>query len=439
MQHFWDTCKKELERHIDPHNFISHIEPITISAITDNEVTLMVSSAFSQGWIERNHLRDITEAVNRNAGGERKICFIVSAAQAKEARTPIPVKTKQRKAAAPIRLNPLYTFPSFVRGKSNEFAFASSMQAALNPGTKYNPLYLYGGVGLGKTHLLQSISRFILDKHPDWNVLYLSSDQFVTQMISRMQKGQMEEFRNTFRNLDVLLIDDIQFIAGKPATQEEFFHTFNELFHAGKQIVITSDQFPKDIKKLEDRLRSRFASGLIADIQPPDLETKIAIIRTKAEINGYKLPEDVIHFLAETIKSNIRELEGCMARVVAFSSLKGVPIDIVLARDVLHDVYSNAQKHIGIPQIQKTVTEYFGLKPNDLKSKNRSRNLAVPRQIAMYLCREITDESLPQIGKVFGGRDHSTVIHAHQKIKKEVETNTKIYSDITAVKKMLEL
>ena len=438
MHHFWDACKKDLERRIDPHNFISHIAPITISATTDDEVTLMVPSAFSQGWIERNVLGEIAEAIGRVAGGGRKINFVVSAPRAKEVRPPVQVKAKQRKVAS-VRLNPLYTFKTFVCGKSNEFAYASSLQAALNPGTKYNPLYIYGGVGLGKTHLLQSISQFILDKHPDWSVLYLSSDQFVTQMISRMQKGQMEEFRNTFRNLDVLLIDDIQFIAGKPATQEEFFHTFNELFHAGKQIVITSDQFPKDIKKLEDRLRSRFASGLIADIQPPDLETKIAIIRTKAEANGYNLPEDVIHFLAETIKSNIRELEGCMARVVAFSSLKGVPIDLVLARDVLHDVYSNAQKHIGIPQIQKTVTEYFGLKPNDLKSKNRSRNLSVPRQIAMYLCREITDESLPQIGKVFGGRDHSTVIHAHQKIKKEVETNTKIYSDINAVKKMLEL
>ncbi len=438
MHTFWAGCKKELERLIDAHNFISHIEPITVASITDDEIVLQVPSEFSQGWIERNHLADLTGVISRHAGAGRRIRFQVAAARPREVRAPVPVKAK-RKSVPGARLNPLYTFDTFVRGKSNEFAYASSLQSAMNPGSKYNPLYIYGGVGLGKTHLLQSISQYILAKHPEWNVLYLSSDQFVNQLISRMQKGQMEEFRATFRNLDALLIDDIQFIAGKERTMEEFFHTFNELFHAGKQIVITSDQFPKDIKKLEDRLKSRFASGLIADIQPPDIETKIAIIRTKTEANNYKLSDEVIQFLAETVKSNIRELEGCMARVVAFSSLKGVPVDLALARDVLHDVYSNAQKHIDIQTIQKAVTEHFGLKPNDLKSKNRSRNLAVPRQIAMFLCREITDDSLPQIGKFFGGRDHSTVIHAHQKIKKEIETNTKIYSDIAAIKKTLEL
>lgn len=438
MNNFWESCKVELKGKIDPHNFISHIAPSSISSMSPDEIVIAVPSAFTQDWIEKHHLKEVVEVVERITTGRPKIKFLVSRTGPREVRAPAPM-VRHKKKTADTRLNSLYTFDTFVRGKSNEFAHASAISCAKNPGAKYNPLYLYGGVGLGKTHLLQSIGRHILDANPSANVMYLSSDQFVNQLISRMQKGQMELFRETFRNLDVLLVDDIQFIAGKERTQEEFFHTFNELFHTGKQIVVTSDQFPKDIKKLEDRLKSRFASGLIADIQPPDFETKMAIIRTKAEINRYDIPSDVIQFLAETVKSNVRELEGCLARVVAFSSLKGVAVNLQLAREVLYDVYTASNKSIDIQQIQKAVTEYFSLKPNDLKSKNRSRNLAVPRQIAMFLCREITDESLPQIGRFFGGRDHSTVIHGHQKIKKELESNTRIYSDVAAIKKALEV
>ena len=254
-----------------------------------------------------------------------------------------------------------------------------------------------------------------------------------------MQKGQMDNFRKKFRGVDVLLVDDIQFIAGKERTQEEFFHTFNSLFELGKQIVVSSDQFPKDIKKLEERLKSRFEWGLIADIQPADLETKMAIIRKKATSNGYNIPTDVTEFLARAIKSNIRELEGCLARVVAYSSLSGKPIDLALAKETLEGVYSDARGQIDIAQIQKAIIKYFNLKPTDLKSKNRSKKIVVPRQLAMYLCRKYTEESLPQIGKFFGGRDHSTVIHATRKIKHDIEINTKLYNDLKAIEKILNL
>ncbi|MBI5178357.1 MAG: chromosomal replication initiator protein DnaA [Nitrospinae bacterium] len=438
MTSFWDDCKKELEKRIDPHNFLSYIQPVSALEMKDGELSLRVPSMFFADWIEKHYLDSIREVMGLQGRAETKVKFVVDAQKPKvEVRAPAVVKHKKK--ALPALFKPQYSFDSFVVGKSNEFAYASALQCAKKPGTQYNPLYLYGGVGLGKTHLVQSIGRHILEQNPDAKVMYLSSDQWVNQLISRIQKGQMEEFRNTFRNLDVLLVDDIQFIAGKERTQEEFFHTFNELHHAGKQIVISSDQFPKDIKKLEDRLKSRFASGLIADIQPADLETKIAIINKKAATNGYAIPPDVAEFLAETIKSNIRELEGCMARVVAMASLTGKPIDLAIARETLEGVYANEKKNVDTPMIQRAVIDHFSLKPTDLKSKGRARNIVIPRQLAMFLCREYTEESLPHIGKAFGGRDHSTVIHAHQKIKKEIETNTRLYKDLTEIKKKLDL
>ncbi len=439
MNLLWEECKQELAKSIDSHNFVSYIQPTTALDMQDGELSILVPSAFFADWIEKNYMKAIREVLVAKAGPEVRVKFVVDPQKPKvEVRAPAPV-ARHKKKALPPQFKPQYSFDSFVVGKSNEFAYSSALTCAKNPGSKYNPLYLYGGVGLGKTHLVQSIGKYILEQNPDARVLYISSDQWVNQLISKIQKGQMDEFRNTFRNLDVLLVDDIQFIAGKERTQEEFFHTFNELFHAEKQIVISSDQFPKDIKKLEDRLKSRFASGLIADIQAADLETKIAIINQKSSANGYTIPQDVAQFLAETIKSNIRELEGCMARVVAVASLTGRPIDLTLAKETLEGVYSEEKKHIDTPRIQKAVMEYYSLRPNDLKSKNRSRNLVIPRQLAMYLCREITDDSLPQIGKAFGGRDHSTVLHSHQKVKKDLESNTKLYKDLTAIKRMLEL
>ncbi|MBI3793879.1 MAG: chromosomal replication initiator protein DnaA [Nitrospinae bacterium] len=438
MQTFWDDCKKELEKRIDHHNFISYIAPTKMTDSKEGEISLLVPSTFFADWIEKHYLQSIREVIGTKTGSDPKIKFVVDAKKPEPAaNNPAPAKGKKRQVSNQFK--PQYSFDTFVVGKSNEFANASALACAKNPGTKYNPLYLYGGVGLGKTHLVQSMGRMILENNPDAKVLYISSDNWVNQMISKIKNNQMEEFRATFRKVDVLLVDDVQFFGGKAATQEEFFHTFNELFHEGKQIVITSDQFPKDIKGLEDRLKSRFASGLIADIQPADVETKVAIINKKSSANGHVIPQEVAFFLAETIRSNIRELEGSMARVIAVASITGRPIDLALAKETLDGVYSEEKKHIGVTQIQKAVTEYYSLKPNDLKAKSRRRNLVIPRQLAMYICRDVTEDSLPTIGKAFGGRDHSTVIHAFQKVKKDLETNTKLYKDLTAIKKILEI
>ena len=438
----WDACKKELEKKIDPHSFISYIEPTKQIKYDNGELSILVPSRFLVDWLEKYYLETIGKALKKVMDSDTSITFVVDSARPKEVRTPAPaMKQKQRPRSPAIvtRFISKYSFDSFVVGSCNEFAHASSTTCANNPGSKYNPLFLYGGVGLGKTHLMQSIGHHIQKKNKNATVLYLSSEQFVNQMISSMQKGQMDNFRKKFRGVDVLLVDDIQFIAGKERTQEEFFHTFNSLFELGKQIVVSSDQFPKDIKKLEERLKSRFEWGLIADIQPADLETKMAIIRKKATANGYKIPTDVTEFLARAIKSNIRELEGCLARVVAYSSLSGRPIDLALAKETLEGVYSDARGQIDIAQIQKAIIKYFNLKPTDLKSKNRSKKMVVPRQLAMYLCRKYTEESLPQIGKFFGGRDHSTVIHATKKIKHDIEVNTKLYNDLKAIEKILNL
>ena len=340
-------------------------------------------------------------------------------------------------------LNPNWTFSSFVPCKANESAFKTSIEVSANSGSKYNPLYIYGVRGLGKTHLLHAIGLEVLSKNPEMNILYLESYQFVSQMISRMHKGQLEEFRDTFRNLDVLLFDDVEFLGGCIVRQEVFLQIFNELFLASKQIVVTSSWAPKDIRLMEDHLKNRFASGMVVEILQPDLEARITIIRTKAKVNGYKLSEDVIHFLAETIKLDVRELEECMARLIGLSSSRNASIDLAFARDVLNELYISFGKPngilIGIPQIQKTVAEHFSLKPSDLKSKSRNRNLVVPQQIAMYLCQEITGESLEHIGKTFGGHDDNAVRLAYWNIRKELETWTKIGNDVKVISAVLGL
>jgi len=438
----WDQCKKELQEKISSPNFVSYIEPIKIIDYQNEEFSMQVPSSFVANWLEKNYLDSILYFLDNKTSRKNRIKLVIENLKPKRVTAPHPVMPKKvfKSQIAPLQpFKTQYTFESYVVGKCNEFAHASSMQCANKPGNKYNPLFIYGGVGLGKTHLMHAIGQHIQSTKPDFNVLYLSSEQFVNRMISSLQKGQMEEFRKKFRNVDVLLVDDIQFIAGKDRTQEEFFHTFNTLFEEGKQIVVSSDQFPKDIRKLEERLKSRFEWGLIADIQAPDLETKIAILQKKAELNGYQISSEVTSYLAETIKSNIRELEGCLARIVAYSSLSGRPVDLELAKETMDGVYSEAKKHVDCSQIQNAVCGFFSIRLNELKSKSRTKKLVGPRQIAMFLCREFTDESLPEIGKKFGGKDHSTVIHACNKIKKEIEVNTRIYNDITAIKKVLGL
>lgn len=336
-------------------------------------------------------------------------------------------------------LNPKYTFESFVIGNSNRFAHAASLAVAEVPAKVYNPFFLYGGVGLGKTHLMHAIGHRIVQTHPHLKVLYISSEKFTNDLINAIRDGNPESFRQKYRNIDVLLVDDIQFLTKKERTQEEFFHTFNTLHEANKQIIISSDRPPKEIQTLEDRLRSRFEWGLITDVKPPDLETRIAILRKKAMVEQLNVPNDVMVYIASRIDNNIRELEGALIRVMAYASLNSMPIDMNLATEALKDIFPNGKpRQITLETVQEVVCSYFKLKMDDLLAKKRTRNVAYPRQIAMYLCREMTESSLPRIGEVFGGRDHTTVIHAHDKIAKERNEDAKLSNTIKELIKRIE-
>ena len=335
-------------------------------------------------------------------------------------------------------LNPKYTFDSFVIGNSNRFAHAASLAVAESPAKAYNPLFIYGGVGLGKTHLMHAIGHYVLKNNPNAKVVYVSSEKFTNELINAIKDDKNEEFRNKYRNVDILLIDDIQFIAGKERTQEEFFHTFNALHDANKQIILSSDRPPKEIPTLEDRLRSRFEWGLIADIQVPDFETRMAILKKKADVEKLSVANEVMVYIATKIKSNIRELEGALIRIVAYSSLTNREITVDLASEALKDIISKKQgKHITIEIIQDIVASYFNLRVDDLKSQRRTRNVSYPRQIAMYLSRKLTDMSLPKIGEEFGGRDHTTVIHAYEKISDNLNRDETLQHTIDDLTKKL--
>lgn len=336
-------------------------------------------------------------------------------------------------------LNPKYTFETFVIGNSNRFAHAASLAVAEVPAKVYNPFFIYGGVGLGKTHLMHAIGHRIRQNHPHLKVLYISSEKFTNELINSIRDGNPESFRQKYRNIDVLLVDDIQFLSKKEHTQEEFFHTFNTLHEANKQIIISSDRPPREIPTLEDRLRSRFEWGLITDIQPPDLETRIAILRKKAIIEGFTMPNDVMVFIASRIDNNIRELEGALIRVIAYASLTNQNIDMNLATEALKDIFPHSRpRQITMELIQQIVAVYFKIKQEDLIAKKRTRNVTYPRQIAMYLCRELTETSLPRIGEMFGGRDHTTVIHAHDKISRERNEDVKLNNILKEITKRIE-
>ncbi|GFN23109.1 MAG: chromosomal replication initiator protein DnaA [Thermoanaerobacteraceae bacterium] len=329
-------------------------------------------------------------------------------------------------------LNPKYTFDTFVVGNSNRFAHAASLAVAEAPAKAYNPLFIYGGVGLGKTHLMQAIGHYVRQHLPHYRVMYVSSEKFTNELINAIHDNDTVSFRNKYRNIDVLLIDDIQFLAGKERTQEEFFHTFNALYEASKQIIISSDRPPKEIPTLEDRLRSRFEWGLITDIQPPDLETRVAILRKKASLDNLYLPDDIMLFIAQKVDSNIRELEGAFIRVAAYAALTEQELTLETVEKILQEALTLAKpKPITISFIQEKVALYFNLKPEEFKSKKRTRSLAYPRQIAMYLARELTDASLPKIGEEFGGRDHTTVLHAWEKISQDLQKDPELQQTIT--------
>jgi len=432
----WEKALGRMAQIVNKQGLDTWLRPAQILSVEVGVVQIGVPNRFFKGWIEEHYAKDLQEALEEILSTKVKLAF--SSVEGPTADLRPEKKTNPRTGPRPEdrspRFNPKYTFESFVVGSSNQFARAASLRVAEEPSKAYNPLFIYGGFGLGKTHLLHAIGNRALERNPSLKVSYVSSEKFMNELINSLRYDSVTEFRNRFRSVDLLLVDDIQFIAGKERTQEEFFHTFNALHDAHKQIVISSDSIPKDIPTLQERLRSRFEWGLLADIQPPDLETKTAILRKKAESEGIALPDDVSLFIANKIKSSIRELEGCLVRIVAFSSLTGRKIDIEFAQEILKELLDKNEKVITISDIQQVVAEHCSLKVSDLKSKNRNKSVVVPRQMAMYLARTLTNSSLPEIGKVFGGKDHTTVIHACNKVKnkmiqekafrKEVETIT---------------
>ncbi|MGD9020056.1 MAG: chromosomal replication initiator protein DnaA, partial [Desulfuromonadales bacterium] len=442
MSKLWEDTLTHLELNLSSQHYATWIKPLKLIKIEQDMVYLEVPNRFVLDWVKDNYSKLIQKILEELSAVNYRLQFNV-AGQARDGlsrsgETPesrdVPVDKQKKLAnhalATDINLNRKYTFEEFVSGSSNQFAYAAAMAVANNPATTYNPLFIYGGVGLGKTHLVNAIGNAILKKSPEMRICYYTSEKFMNELINSLRYNRMDEFRNKFRSMDVILIDDIQFIAGKERTQEEFFHTFNALYESHKQIIVTSDKFPKDIPGLEERLRSRFEWGLIADIQPPDVETKLAILKMKAEQNSIRLPEEVALFLANSVCSNVRELEGYLIRIGAFASLTSTPVSLEMARDVLKDILVERNKELTVEEILKRVSSHYNIKISDIKSPKRLKAVVLPRQIAMYLSRQLTSSSYPEIGERFGGKDHSTIIHAIRKIEKLIEEDFQLRSTI---------
>ena len=413
----WDRVLGKLETRVNAHSFSTWFRPTHFVSEDASHLRIRVPNSWFAEWLRTNYLPLIQDALREMERPGMNVEFVATegnGARAHATATAAPERGVVEHAAAP--LNPRYTFEKFVVSSCNQFAHAASVAVAEQPSRAYNPLYIYGGVGLGKTHLMQAIGQR-LSQRGGARMRYISTEQFMNELINAIRFERTFEFKEKYRKVDLLLIDDIQFLAGKERTQEEFFHTFNALYDAQKQIVITSDCPPREIPTLEERLRSRFEWGLIADIQPPDLETKIAILRKKAEAEGSTLPDDVALFIATHSKSNIRELEGALIRAIAYASLSGRELTLEMAKDTLKDLLVPESPAVTVETIQKLVADHFNLRVSEIKSKTNSQQVAFPRQIAMYLCKKMTACSLPEIGKRFGGKHHSTVIHAIQKIE----------------------
>ncbi|WP_423191692.1 chromosomal replication initiator protein DnaA, partial [Caldifermentibacillus hisashii] len=441
----WGKTLNVIEKKISKPSFETWLKSTKAIALNKNTLIVEAPNDFAREWLDGNYKEILTEILYELIGENMSLKFVIPESNMDD---PVIVSPANKKPAKPDvitdsaqhMLNPKYTFETFVIGSGNRFAHAASLAVAEAPAKAYNPLFIYGGVGLGKTHLMHAIGHYVLEHNPMAKVVYLTSEKFTNEFINSIRDNRPDDFRNKYRNVDILLIDDIQFLAGKESTQEEFFHTFNTLHEENKQIIISSDRPPREIPTLEDRLRSRFEWGLITDITPPDLETRIAILRKKAKADGLDIPNEVMLYIANQIDSNIRELEGALIRVVAYSSLENKDINADLAAEALKSIIpSSKPRVITIQDIQRVVGEQFGVKLEDFSAKKRTKSIAFPRQIAMYLSRELTDFSLPKIGEEFGGRDHTTVIHAHEKISNLIKTDPQFQKQIQELENKLKI
>ena len=426
----WNRCVRDLQAELPEQQFNTWIRPL--QAVEDGRILrLLAPNRFVVDWLQQHYLERILELVD-GAGGASEVVVEVGSRQVQlpaVPNAPRPFRPSNSSSVIVSRLNPGFTFSAFVEGKSNQLARAAATQVGENPGKSYNPLFIYGGVGLGKTHLMQAIGNVMLARDPSARVSYVHSERFVGDMVKGLQHNTISDFKRSYRSLDALLIDDIQFFAGKERSQEEFFHTFNALLEGQRQIVLTCDRYPKEVAGLEERLKSRFGWGLTVAIDPPELETSVAILMSKAAAESTLLPEDVAFFIAKRIRSNVRELEGALRRVMANSQFTGRPISIEFAKEALRDLLALQDRLVSIENIQKTVADYFKLRVADLLSKRRSRSIARPRQLAMALAKELTNHSLPEIGDAFGGRDHTTVLHACRRIGALRESEKRVNED----------
>jgi chromosomal replication initiator protein len=419
LDDIWKNSLSRIEERVGNNAIDLWFRPVKLSQLKEQQVTLDIPNKFFKDWIEDNYPDLLPETLGAVLGYPVTVRYrIVEKVDPDVRKKDMRLENRRQKLASRgIYLNPRYTFDNFVIGPSNQFAQAAARAVAEAPGRAYNPLFIYGGVGLGKTHLMTAIGNAVIDKSPEISVIYASAEQFTNEVVASIRHEKMSELKEKYRNVDLLLLDDIHFIANKTQTQEEFFHTFNAIYERQKQIVISSDRPPKEIGAVTDRLRSRFTMGLIADIQPPEFETKIAILQKKSDMEKITIPEEVTHYLAAKVKSNIRELEGCLIRLGAQASLTGRPINIEMAKNILQDLIEDDEKPVTTDQIQKVVSEHFGLKISDMKAKKRTKEVALPRQIAMYLSKQLTSLSLSDIGKNFGGKDHATVIYSCKQIE----------------------
>ena len=438
----WQDALAYIQGKVPKQVYDTWFTPIHLERIEGSTAQLGVPNKFFGDWLSQHYGPLLAEAVSATRGGEEtSIMFVISQKPTRQSENSgsTAATSRQNTGSRPKRgilLNPKYSFKNFVVGAGNQFAHAACMAVAEQPAKAYNPLFIYGETGLGKTHLLNAIGNYVAER-TDLRIAYLTTEQFTNEVINSIRYDKMMDLRKRYRHIDMLMIDDIQFLAGKERTQEEFFHTFNALYEAHKQLVLSSDRFPKDMPDIEERLRSRFEWGLIADLQPPDVETRIAILRKKSEDEGVTLPEDVIQFLATTMKSNIRELEGSLVRLGAYASLTGQTITLEMAKSVLRDLIGTKKKIVSMDDIQETVGARFHVKIADLKSRRRSKTLVHPRQIAMYLCRELTDSSYPEIGRQFGGKDHTTIIHACKQIIKAKDSDSSLSATLDSLREQI--